>query len=230
MTTVHHGAEEADLPDVAPSAGDLKLVDALRRGEEAEFAALIDQYHGSLLRLALVYVQNRSAAEEVVQETWLGVIQGLERFEARSSLKTWIFRILTNRAKTKGKREGRTIPFSAVWSANADPAEPAVDPSRFHAYDHHRYPAHWTANPASWDELPEERLLGQETRARIQEAVDRLAPSQREVITLRDIEGFSSDEVCNILGITETNQRVLLHRARSKVRRALEQYFDEEQA
>jgi RNA polymerase sigma-70 factor (ECF subfamily) len=179
--------------------------------------------------LAQIYVQNPAAAEEVVQETWLGVIQGLDRFEGRSSLKTWIFRILTNRAKTKGEREGRTIPFSALHE-NGSPDEPVVDPSRFLPPEHERWPGHWASRPANWDELPEERLLAGETRSRILAAVDRLPPSQRAVITLRDIDGWTSDEVCNILGLSETNQRVLLHRARSKVRRALEQYFDEEQA
>lgn len=230
MTTLHPEADESDLPGIAPSDEDVELLVKLRAGDEASFALLIDRYHAPLLRLAYVYCTNRAAAEEVVQETWLGVLQGLERFEGRSSLKTWIFRILTNRAKTKGEREGRTIPFSAAFSADSDTGEPAVEPTRFYSADHEHLPGHWTARLANWDEMPEDRLLAGETRARILAAVDALPPSQGEVITLRDIDGWTSDEVCNILGITETNQRVLLHRARSKVRRALEQYLDEEQA
>jgi RNA polymerase sigma-70 factor, ECF subfamily len=229
MTTRHPEADESDLPGIAPSDEDVQLLVKLRAGDEASFSLLIERYHAPLLRLAQMYVQNRAAAEEAVQETWLGVIQGLDRFEGRSSLKTWIFRILTNRAKTKGEREGRTIPFSAAFSADADPGEAAVDPSRFHPAEHERWPGHWTARPANWDEMPEDRLLARETHSRILAAVEALPPSQREVITLRDIDGWTSDEVCNVLGITETNQRVLLHRARSKVRRALEQYLEEQQ-
>src|SRR5262249_2336024 len=150
---------------------------------------------------------------------------GLGRFEGRSSLKTWIYRILLNRARTRGQREGRSIPFSAAWSADADPGEPAVEAERFLPPEH-QWHGHWVSFPHNWDELPEERLLAQETRAHLQEAIDALPPSQREVITLRDVEGWSSEEVRNALDISESNQRVLLHRARSKVRRALEQYLD----
>ena len=202
-----------------------RLVVSLRAGDEAAFETLIEHYHGPLLRLAMMYVPSRAVAEEVVQETWLGVLQGLARFEGRSSLKTWIFRILTNRARTRGQREGRSIPFSSIGNPDADAAEPAVDADRFQPPDH-EYAGHWTSRPQNWDVLPEERLIGQETRAQIQQAIDALPDNQREVITLRDVEGWSSEEVCNVLEISETNQRVLLHRARSKVRRALEQYLD----
>ena len=203
---------------------DHRLVDSLRAGDESAFEMLIDRYHSSLLRLAMLYVPSRAVAEDDVQETWLGVLQGLARFEGRSSLKTWIFRILTNRARTRGQREGRSIPFSAVWNANDDPAEPAVEAEHFLPADH-EYAGHWVSFPRNWDELPEERLLSQETRAQIQQAIDALPESQREVITLRDVQGWDSEEVCNMLGISESNQRVLLHRARSKVRRTLEQYL-----
>jgi RNA polymerase sigma-70 factor (ECF subfamily) len=203
---------------------DHRLVDSLRAGDESAFEMLIDRYHSSLLRLAMLYVPSRAVAEDVVQETWLGVLQGLARFEGRSSLKTWIFRILTNRARTRGQREGRSIPFSAVWNADDDPAEPAVEAERFLPPDHEDA-GHWVSFPRNWDELPEERLLSQETRAQIQQAIDALPGSQREVITLRDVEGWASEEVCNMLGISESNQRVLLHRARSKVRHTLEQYL-----
>jgi RNA polymerase sigma-70 factor (ECF subfamily) len=207
------------------NADDQRLVDSLRAGDESAFEVLIDRYHSSLLRLAMFYVPSRAVAEDVVQETWLGVLQGLARFEGRSSLKTWIFRILTNRARTRGQREGRSIPFSAVWSADDDPAEPAVDADRFRPPED-KWHGGWVSFPRNWDELPEERLLSAETRAQIQQAIDALPDSQREVITLRDVEGWASEEVCNVLDISESNQRVLLHRARSKVRRALEQYLD----
>jgi len=188
---------------------------------------LIDQYHASMLRLAMVFVPSQAVAEEVVQEAWMGVLQGLDRFEGRSSLKTWIFRILTNRAKTRAQREGRSVPFSSLPEFNSELAEPAVEPERFRGPDQ-QWPGHWISFPRSWDEIPEERILSQETLTRIHEAIDGLPYGQREVITLRDIEGCSSDEACNLLGVSEANQRVLLHRARSRVRRALERYFEEE--
>jgi RNA polymerase sigma-70 factor (ECF subfamily) len=204
---------------------DSHLVNALRRGDEAAFTALIDRYHASLLRLAQMYVPDRATAEDVVQETWIGVLKGLDRFEGRSSLKTWIFRILINIAKTRGQREARSIPFSALWNPEADPGEPAIEPGRFFPADHPRWPHQWVTLPHDWEAVPEERLLAKETLAQLRAAIEALPPSQREVITLRDIEGWSSDEVCNALEISETNQRVLLHRARSKVRRVLERYL-----
>jgi len=216
---------------VIASADDLRLIEALRRRDEAAFAALIDQYHTSLLRLAQLYVSDRPAAEEVVQDTWLGVLKGIDRFEGRSSLKTWLYRILTNRAKTRGVRDAnaRSVPFSALWDADAEPFEPAVEPDRFLPPDHPQWPGHWIESVNAWGDHPEERLLSREARAQIQAAIEQLPPAQHEVITLRDIEGWSSEEVCNTLGISGTNQRVLLHRARSKVRRALERYFATEQ-
>jgi RNA polymerase sigma-70 factor (ECF subfamily) len=207
------------------NADDQHLVDSLRAGDESAFEMLIDRYHNSLLRLAMQYVPSRAVAEDVVQETWLGVLQGLARFEGRSSLKTWIFRILTNRAQTRGQREGRSIPFSATWNPESDSAEPAVDADRFQPLGS-QAAGHWVSRPRDWEALPEDRLIGQETRAQIQQAIDSLPDSQREVITLRDVEGWSAEEVRNVLQISESNQRVLLHRARSKVRRTLEQYLD----
>jgi RNA polymerase sigma-70 factor (ECF subfamily) len=200
-----------------------RLLRGLKRGDEATFATLVDRYHASLLRVAQVYVRDRAVAEEVVQETWLGVIRGIERFEGRSSLKTWIFRILANTAKTRGERERRTIPFSALNGAG--PAEPAVQPERFLETDHPEWPGHWASPPASWEGIPEDRLLAGETLGRIREAIDELPRMQAQAVTLRDVEGWSSEEVCALLGISEGNQRVLLHRARSKVRRALEDYL-----
>ncbi len=208
------------------AASEQRLIDALRRREEAAFAELIELYHATLLRLAQMYVSDRAAAEEVVQDTWLGVLKGIDRFEGRSSLKTWLFRILTNIAKTRGVRESRSLPFSALWDAGSEPFEPAVEPDRFLPADHPRRPREWVDGPQAWGDHPEERLLAGETQTLIRRAIETLPPAQREVITLRDLNGWSSQEVCNALGLSETNQRVLLHRARSKVRRALEPYMD----
>jgi RNA polymerase sigma-70 factor, ECF subfamily len=205
------------------SADESRLVEALRGGDERVFEQLTREYNASLLRLAQIYVTSRAVAEEVVQETWLGVLNGIDRFEARSSLRTWIFRILTNIAKTRAQREGRTLPFSALERPGSVP-EPAVEPGRFLPPEHERWPGHWSAKPEPW---PEDRLLVVETRAVVEEAIDALPPAQRAVISLRDVEGWSSEETCNALGLTETNQRVLLHRARSKVRQALEDYLSE---
>jgi len=204
---------------------ELQLVDALRAGDEAAFALLIDTYHTSLVRLATVYVSDRAVAEEVAQETWLGVLEGIRRFEGRSSLKTWIFRILVNRARTRAVREGRTVAFSALSDPDSDPYEPSVDATRFNPADHARWPGHWSSPPTDWGETPELVLLAGETRDYINRSIAALSPSQQAVITLHDIDGLTSGEVCNVLGITETNQRVLLHRARSKVRQALERYM-----
>jgi RNA polymerase sigma-70 factor, ECF subfamily len=211
--------------DPIASQEDRRLLELLRAGDEASFESLINAHHAAMVRLAMVYVPSRAVAEEVVQETWLGVLQGLDRFEGRSSLKTWIFRILTNRAMTRGQRERRTVPFSALFDAGAEPPEPSVDPSRFRKQGE-QWPGDWAQPPQPWD-VPEERLMAGETLSVIGEAIDALPPSQREVIVLRDIQSWTSREVCNSLGITETNQRVLLHRARAKVRRRLEQFFDE---
>jgi RNA polymerase sigma-70 factor, ECF subfamily len=174
-----------------------------------------------MVRVAQIYVGSRAIAEEVAQEAWVGVLNGLERFEGRSSLKTWVFRIVTNLAKTRAVREGRTIPFSSLRTPENVP-EPAVEPTRFRPHDDPRWPGHWASKPGEW---PEERLLAAETIAVADAAIDALPSSQRAVITLRDVEGWSSDEVRNALELTETNQRVLLHRARSKVRKALEEHL-----
>jgi RNA polymerase sigma-70 factor, ECF subfamily len=207
------------------SRDDVRLLQALRRGDESAFTSLLETYHTALVRVAMTYVRNRAVAEEVVQETWLGVIRGLERFEGRSSLKTWIFRIVANIAKTRAAREGRSVPFSALRSAAEDVDAPAVDPERFLDSTEGRLAGHWTSPPTSWDTIPEERLHAKETLARVQEAIETLPPSQRAVITLRDLEQWSAEEVCEVLDVSEVNQRVLLHRARSKVRAALEEHL-----
>src|SRR5947208_10303399 len=220
-------APGATLVTFVASTDDLYLVEQLRSGNEAAFVSLIDRYAPTMLRLAMVYVRARAIAEEVVQETWMAVLEGLNRFEGRSSLKTWMFRILTNCAITRAQREGRSIPFSSLSDIDADQSEPAVDSERFLPADH-QWPGHWVSFPSNWEQMPEDRLLSQETRACIHRAIAALPPNQREIITLRDIEGWSAEETCAFLDISEGNQRVLLHRARSKVRGVLEKYFEEE--
>jgi len=207
-------------------ADDAVLVAALRRGDEAAFVELVDRYRSAMIRVALTHVRSRAVAEEVVQETWLGVLTGIERFEGRSSLKTWLFRILTNRAKTRGERESRCMPFSALGSEDEDGC-PAVDPDRFLPADHDRWPGHWSRPPRSWDQ-PEGRLVTRETMDLLKDAIADLPPRQQMVISLRDVEGWSAEEVCEVMGLEEGNQRVLLHRARSKVRARLEAYMDGE--
>ena len=197
---------------------------ALRAGDEDAFAGLIRAHHSVLLRMAMTYVSSRAVAEEVVQETWLGVLRDLDRFQGRSSLKTWIFKMAANIARTRAGREGRCRPLSSVLAAEAERGEPSVDPDRFFPADHPRFPGRWARAPLAW-RSPEERLLSGETRDVIREAVERLPAAQRLVITLRDIEGWSADEACQALELTDGNQRVLLHRARSSVRAALERHL-----
>ena len=197
------------------------LCAALRRGDESAFSTLVSLYHAPLRRLALSYVRSAAVADEVVQETWLGVIRGIHSFEGRSSLKTWIFRILTNTAKTRAERESRVVPLSSLPAA-MDDDEPAVDPDRFLDQQHARWPGHWASPPTRWDELPAEHLEGRELLDAMKEAIEELPSRQRQVIVLRDVEGWEAEEVCGVLGLSEANQRVLLHRARSKVRQTLE--------
>ncbi|MGZ8611713.1 MAG: RNA polymerase sigma factor [Actinomycetota bacterium] len=191
--------------------------------------SLVERLQPAMLRIARIYVSTQAVAEEVVQDAWLGVLKGIDAFEGRSSLRTWIFRILVNIAKTRGAREARSAPFSSVWAPDAAD-EPAVELDRFLSDGHERWPGHWAAPPASWESVPEERLLSRETLATVAAAIEALPPNQREVIRLRDVLGWSSKEVRNALELSETNQRVLLHRARSKVRRALERYLEEERS
>lgn len=211
------------------SERDLSLVTALRAGDETAFMMLVERYQPAMLRIARMYVSTRAVAEEVVQETWVGVLKGLDGFEGRSSLRTWIFRILVNTAKARGQREVRSIPFSSVWAADAE-ADPAVDPDRFLSPSHLQFPGGWADPPVGWESVPEDRLLSKETLAQLGRAIETLPPNQREVIRMRDVLGWSSSEVCNALGISKTNQRVLLHRARAKVRRTLESYLAPEGA
>jgi RNA polymerase sigma-70 factor (ECF subfamily) len=206
-------------PPRAPALSDAEIVAALKRGDERVFAELVDAYSPGLMRMALMFVRDRAVAEDVVQDTWVAVLRGIDRFEGRSSLKTWIFRILMNTAMTRGRREARSIPFSAAAPAD----EPSVDPDRFVGPEQ-RSSGAWMLGPSEW-QTPEEELLQGETRDVILEAIDDLPDSQKAVITMRDVEGFPPDEVSETLGISDGNQRVLLHRARSKVRRAIEAHL-----
>jgi RNA polymerase sigma-70 factor (ECF subfamily) len=206
----------ADTSPGAASPDDLRTVAAILAGDERAFEELVDRYNPSLMRLAQGYVRTRSAAEEAVQDTWLGVLRGLPAFEGRSSLRTWIFRILVNQAITRGVRESRSVPFSSLGEEEA-----AVDPERF-------LPSGaWASPPQPVDGIPEDVLLSAEARALVLAAIADLPAQQRQVITLRDVEGWSSAEVREALDLSEGNQRVLLHRARSKVRARLESYLDE---
>lgn len=233
MTRAQSGREGRGPPPAAgsppppPAArhADALLLDGVRRGEEAAFAALVDRHGEAMLRFAMLYTPDAALAEDAVQDAWVGVLRGLDRFQGRCSLRTWLFGILLNRLKTRLKRERRCMPFSACFDAEAAPAEPAVERERFLDADHPRWPHHWRTAPASWGESPEDLLLARETREVVERAVAALPPAQREVVTLRDVEEWSSEEVRELLQISEVNQRVLLHRARSKVRRALEDYF-----
>ncbi len=211
------------MADARPD--DAELVQKLRDGDEAAFAALVDELSPALLRLALMHVPSRAVAEDVVQDTWIGVIEGIDRFEGRSSLRTWIIQILLNKARTKGVREKRTLPFS-YFKRRAEEGrdEPAVDADRFQGRDGVR-PGWWARPPVEW-EGAEAKLEQNEVRDRLLEAIADLPPRQREVIVLRDLQGYSAEEARNVLDVSETNQRVLLHRARSKVRAALESYLE----
>jgi RNA polymerase sigma-70 factor (ECF subfamily) len=218
-----------DGPDMGNASfeDDSTLVDALRTGDEQAFAWLLDRYDAPLRRIARTYVASDAVADEVVGDTWVAVIRGIDRFEGRASLKTWIYRILMNIARSKGVRERRSVPFSSAVVALDEGAEPTFDPDRFRpaAPDEH-YPGGWKSFPLNWEQQPESSLVAGETLGVVQDAIESLPPAQREVLTLRDIEGWTSLEVCNALELSETNQRVLLHRARARVRRALEQYFE----
>ena len=216
---LYYPGRMTEVLEPPPAADDAAVLAALRAGDEAAFTKLVDTYHTSMVRLASAYVPSYAVAEEVAQEAWLGVLKGLERFEGRSSLKTWIFRILTNIAKTKGAREQRSQPFSSVFDELGDD-EASVDPDRF------AKEGHWLLAPSGWGDSPEDKLESAECQTLIHSTIETLPANQREVIRLRDVLGWTSEEVCNALEVSETNQRVLLHRARSRVRRALEDYFD----
>jgi len=198
---------------------EVTLLAALRSGDETAFCALVDAHGAAMHRFALTFVRSSAVADEVVQEAWLGALRGLDRFEGRAALRTWLFRIVANIARTHAVREARMVPFSSV--------EPALPADRFQGPDG-SHPHCWVSFPKTWSTEPDRALLSAETRDLIADTIAGLPDSQRVVITLRDVEGWDSAEVCSVLALSETNQRVLLHRARSKVRAALESYFTTE--
>lgn len=207
---------------VGATADDQRIIAGLRAGNEAVFVELVDRYNGSLVRVAMRYVPSRAVAEEVVQDTWIGVIEGIDRFEGRSTVKTWLYKILIYRARARGERERRTTPLSSLV---ADESGPSVPTERFRGSDA-LWAGHWATPPRRWDGDAEDRLLAGEARDVIEAVIADLPEAQRDVIVMRDMSELSSAEVCDVLGVTEANQRVLLHRARSRVRAALEQYLD----
>ena len=196
---------------------------ALQAGDERTFAALVDELSPRMLKLARVYLTGYAIAEEAVQEAWIVVLQSLDRFEGRSSLSTWILGIVVNVARTRGRHESRSRPFSSLVADN----EPVIDPDRFLPPDHPRWPGHWAIPPVPW---PEQALETAEAARVIRATLAALPDTQRAVITLRDMIGCTPEETCNALGLTDTNQRVRLHRARTKVRAALEAAFDTTEA
>jgi RNA polymerase sigma-70 factor (ECF subfamily) len=201
----------------AISLDDDAVIEAMRRGDERVFAEIVERWSGIMMRVALVHLGRRAIAEEVVQDAWLTVLRSLDRFERRSTLRTWIIGIVVNLARARARAERRSVPLDDAPAA-------AVDAARFLPADHPRWPHHWAAEPRPWP-TPEDDLLAAETRKVMLDAIAALPPSQQEVLVLRDLDGMSAAEVCNILSLTDTNQRVLLHRARSKVRNALERHL-----
>ena len=206
------------MVDVVLTSG-AALVEALRRGDERAFAEVVERYHPMLRRIARGYVRTDEAVGDVVQETWIGVLRGIDRFEGRSSLRTWVVSILVNVARSHAVKEARTVPFTSL--TRDDEAGSGFGPEQFQGADG-EYPGHWTTPPTPWTENPEASALAGETRSIVAQAVAALPEGQRSVITLRDVDGWSGPEVAEVLGISEGNQRVLLHRARAKVRMALD--------
>lgn len=195
-------------------------LEALRAGDEAAFRSLIQRYHGPMFRFAMTYVGDRGVAEDVVQEAWLTCLRSLDRFEGRSSLKTWLFGILVNVARSRRRKESRILPFASLWRRDdSDRRRSTVDESRFGS------DGMWRDGPGSWDNVPESKVLGDETVQLVRSAIDALPPKQREVILLRDVAGFDATEVSGLLGISAANERVRLHRARAAVRQRLEEYL-----
>lgn len=199
------------------------LIGALRNRDELAFSELVDRWSSAMLRVAMAHIPNYAIAEEVVQEAWLTVLRSLDRFERRSSLRTWVLGIVVNIARNRFRIERRLVPLQS------DDDGPTVEPSRFLPADHPRWPHHWAIEPVPW-RTPEDDLLAAETRSIINQAIAELPPAQREVLVLRDLEGLAAAEACNILGLTDTHQRVLLHRARARVRNALERYLSRTEA
>jgi RNA polymerase sigma-70 factor (ECF subfamily) len=207
---------------VAGDAGE--LVAALRAGDDAAFARIVQDWSRPMLTLARGFVSTQASAEEVVQETWLAVLKGIDRFEGRSSLRSWVFRILVNTAKSRGVKEHRTLPWSSIAG---DEAGPGLDPALFQSAGE-PYPGHWRAAPSAWPEevAVEGSVLAGEVRRELASVLETLPDRQRIVLTLRDVLGHSSEEVCELLGISQANQRVLLHRARTAARAGIAAYVE----
>jgi RNA polymerase sigma-70 factor (ECF subfamily) len=203
-------------------ADEAVLLARLRDGDERAFESVVERFYPSMIAIARSYVRSRAVAEEVVQEAWLGVLKGLDRFEERASLRTWVLQIVANIARTRAVREARSVPFS---SFEDDGAEPAVEPERFRDAGE-PFPDHWRSYPTDWRTIPEQKLLSGETLDLVKQAIESLPETQKLVITLRDVTGCSADEVCETLGLSPENQRVLLHRARARVRARLERHVD----
>jgi RNA polymerase sigma-70 factor (ECF subfamily) len=225
MSAMREPAGLAAGPSARDSERDARLLAALRAGDEEAFAALVRRHHAGMKRVARMYVSTDAVAEEVVQETWLAAIGALDRFEQRASLKTWLFHILANKAKTRGTRERRSVPFASL--AGPDDG-PAVPPERFQG-EGDAWPGHWATPPRPWED-PERRLQSLEAREYLRAAIGALPEVQQAVLTLRDVEGLEAEEVCRLLELSDGNQRVILHRARARVRTELEHYFEETSA
>ncbi|CAN5813773.1 sigma-70 family RNA polymerase sigma factor [soil metagenome] len=202
-----------------------ELLARLRAGDETAFSMVVERHHTAMLRLARTFVPDEQAAEDVVQETWAAVVQGLASFEGRSSFRTWLYRILVNRAKTRGVKDARTVPFSVLAQRESGVVEEAVDPARF-SQEPPGWLDHWTEEPRRWALSAEDYILMAEVQERVRISIMGLPPAQRVVIALRDVEGWPASDVAELLDISDGNMRVLLHRARARVRRALEEYFD----
>jgi RNA polymerase sigma-70 factor, ECF subfamily len=214
-----------DARPVATECGEEQLLTELRKGDEQAFRTLVRRHTPSMTRVAMAFVSRRAVAEEVVQETWLNVVRSLDAFQARSSLRTWIYAILGNCARRRAEQEQRFVPLSEIAASEASGDEQGVIRDRF--FDSGRWAGKWSTAVSRWDDLPEQRLVSSELRAALLEAIDALPRMQRAVITLRDVEDWSSEEVCNYLGLASGNQRILLHRARAAARLAIERYVEE---
>ena len=213
---------EQTVAGATVAASDEQTVAALRAGDERAFRELFARTYPMMKRVARGFVASDAVAEEIVQDTWLAIVTGIDRFEGRSALGTWIFSILTNQAKTHSARERRALPLTCVGPRDAE--EPVVDPDRFQK-DDEAWPGHWATPPRPWQK-PERRLLSLETREHLKDALAELPERQRLIVGLRDIDGHSAEEVCDLLGLSQENQRVLLHRGRSRLRACLERYLD----
>jgi RNA polymerase sigma-70 factor (ECF subfamily) len=215
---------DSAVPTLSTADPDAEVLVRLRAGDEAAFAELVDRWSPSMLRIARAYVSNAQSAQDAVQDAWLGVVHGLSRFEGRSTLRTWVFSILVNCARSRGVREARTVPWSQLKPEDVD--GPTVDPDRFQDAGG-QYPRHWTSTgaPQRWDNHPERRVLDREVLGLLDQALETLPVRQRLVVILRDVQEMTSEEACAALGITPQNQRVLLHRGRAALRSALETYY-----